>query len=117
MSERLSYSLPNSLDVLVSRATRPSRPSNSIAAKMANATTPGPRARRQRRRLLGMAVALLAAGTLRSVAAQPARPTDARSGPDPELRKILIAAVAQANSFSDRFDAEVWLTDMSRRLA
>jgi len=37
MSERLSYSLPNSLDVLVSRATRPSKPSNSIAAKMANA--------------------------------------------------------------------------------
>lgn len=42
---------------------------------------------------------------------------DARSGPDPELRKILLAAVADSNSFGDRFDAEVWLTDMSRRLA
>jgi soluble lytic murein transglycosylase-like protein len=41
---------------------------------------------------------------------------DARSGPDPELRKILVTAIAEADSFSDRFDAEVWLTDMSRRL-
>ena len=49
--------------------------------------------------------------------AQTSRPTDARSGPDPELRKILIAAIAEADSFSDRFDAEVWLTDMSHRLA
>jgi soluble lytic murein transglycosylase-like protein len=45
------------------------------------------------------------------------RPSDARSGPDPELRKILVAAIADAESFADRFDAEVWLTDMSRRLA
>ena len=44
-------------------------------------------------------------------------PSDARSGPDPELRKILVAAIADADSFGDRFDAEVWLTDMSRRLA
>ncbi len=42
---------------------------------------------------------------------------DARSGPDPELRKILVAAITEADSFGDRFDAEVWLTDMSRRLA
>lgn len=45
------------------------------------------------------------------------RPSDARSGPDPELRKILVAAIADAESFRDRFEAEVWLTDMSRRLA
>ena len=45
------------------------------------------------------------------------KPSDARSGPDPELRKILAAAIADADSFADRFDAEVWLTDMSRRLA
>jgi soluble lytic murein transglycosylase-like protein len=43
-------------------------------------------------------------------------PGDARSAPDPELRKILVAAIADADSFDDRFDAEVWLTDMSRRL-
>jgi soluble lytic murein transglycosylase-like protein len=42
---------------------------------------------------------------------------DARSGPDPELRKILASAIAEADSFGDRFEAEVWLTDMSRRLA
>jgi len=46
-----------------------------------------------------------------------ARQSDARSGPDPELRKILVAAISEAGSFQDRFDAEVWLTDMSHRLA
>jgi soluble lytic murein transglycosylase-like protein len=44
-------------------------------------------------------------------------PGDARSGPDPRLREILLAAVGDASSFEDRFAAEVWLTDMSRRLA
>ncbi|HEX6992608.1 MAG TPA: transglycosylase SLT domain-containing protein [Gammaproteobacteria bacterium] len=42
---------------------------------------------------------------------------DARSGPDPRLREILKRAIADASSFNDRFDAEVWLTDMSNRLA
>jgi soluble lytic murein transglycosylase-like protein len=45
------------------------------------------------------------------------RLSDGRSGPDPELRKILLAAIADSDSFGDRFDAEVWLTDMSRRLS
>ena len=36
--------------------------------------------------------------------------------PDPELRRQLIAAVTAADSFEDRFDAEVWLLDMSQRL-
>ncbi len=85
---------------------------------MTNATPPGPKTHcRQRRRLLGVAVTLLSAGALGRATAQSSRPADARSGPDPELRKILIAAVAEADSFSDRFDAEVWLTDMSHRLA
>jgi soluble lytic murein transglycosylase-like protein len=35
---------------------------------------------------------------------------------DPELRARLVAAVADSRSFYDRFDAEVWLTDMSNRL-
>jgi len=43
--------------------------------------------------------------------------SDARSGPDPELREILVDVIADADSFEDRFDAEVWLTDMSGRLA
>lgn len=36
--------------------------------------------------------------------------------PDPELRHRLIKAIEQADSFSDRFEAEVWLLDMSTRL-
>jgi soluble lytic murein transglycosylase-like protein len=62
--------------------------------------------------------ALLAAMLVAASAAQSAsRPEDARSGPDPELREILLVAIADADSFEDRFDAEVWLTDMSARLA
>jgi soluble lytic murein transglycosylase-like protein len=41
----------------------------------------------------------------------------ADEGPDPELREILRVAASESDSFPDRFDAEVWLTDMSRRLA
>jgi soluble lytic murein transglycosylase-like protein len=37
--------------------------------------------------------------------------------PDPELREVLRQAAGESPSFSDRFHAEVWLTDMSRRLA
>ena len=36
--------------------------------------------------------------------------------PNPELRKLLINAVNDSSSFKDRFDAEVWLLDMSNRL-
>lgn len=35
---------------------------------------------------------------------------------DPELREVLRLAASESTSFGDRFDAEVWLTDMSRRL-
>jgi soluble lytic murein transglycosylase-like protein len=35
---------------------------------------------------------------------------------DPMLRQLLIEAVSDASSFQDRFDAEVWLVDMSGRL-
>jgi soluble lytic murein transglycosylase-like protein len=60
---------------------------------------------------------LLLAALLAGAAAEAQRhPSDARSGPDPELRTILVGAIAGADSFGDRFDAEVWLTDMSRRL-
>ena len=37
--------------------------------------------------------------------------------PDPELREVLREAASASPSFTDRFHAEVWLTDMSRRLA
>jgi soluble lytic murein transglycosylase-like protein len=62
----------------------------------------------------GIAVALLLAAG--SAGAQ-SFPTDARSGPDPRLRDLLVQVIADAHSFEDRFAAEVWLTDMSRRLA
>lgn len=35
---------------------------------------------------------------------------------DPKLRQLLSAAINSAESFEDRFDAEVWLMDMSSRL-
>lgn len=39
-----------------------------------------------------------------------------KTQPDPELRARLIEAINEADSFQDRFDAEVWLLDMSTRL-
>ncbi len=36
---------------------------------------------------------------------------------DPELRALLRQAAAESGGFADRFDAEVWLMDMSQRLA
>ena len=60
-----------------------------------------------RHRLISVLLAaLLAAG-----------PAAAEQLPDPELREILREAASAADSFDDRFDAEVWLTDMSARLA
>jgi len=41
----------------------------------------------------------------------------ADSSPDPELREALRVAASDTESFADRFHAEVWLTDMSQRLA
>lgn len=37
--------------------------------------------------------------------------------PDTELRRRMAAALAEDSARLDRFDAEVWLTDMSNRLA
>jgi soluble lytic murein transglycosylase-like protein len=64
-----------------------------------------------------LAIAATAAWLAAQSAAAAQPHGDARSGPDPALRDILVAAIADADSFEDRFDAEVWLTDMSRRLA
>lgn len=66
------------------------------------------------------------AGTLRRLlpllclALLPALPKPASADAqwdDPVLRARLEAAIAESTSFADRFDAEVWLEDMSRRLA
>lgn len=65
-------------------------------------------------RLLAGAALLLA---LAPAAAQP--PKYGNQSPDdidPALRSALVEAIAEADSFEDRFDAEVWLTDMSQRL-
>lgn len=35
---------------------------------------------------------------------------------DPQLKALLMQTVSKADSFHDRFDAEVWLLDMSTRL-
>ncbi|MGH8494691.1 MAG: lytic transglycosylase domain-containing protein [Gammaproteobacteria bacterium] len=55
-----------------------------------------------------LAAAMLLGGLLTTAAAQEA--------PDPQLRKLLEEAINETDSFEDRFDAEVWLLDMSRRL-
>jgi len=48
--------------------------------------------------------------------AAPARPST-QERPNAEIRRLLIDAINSSDSFVDRFDAEVWLTDMSNRLA
>jgi len=39
-----------------------------------------------------------------------------RDTADPELRRLLADAIESSDSFNDRFDAEVWLFDMSGRM-
>jgi soluble lytic murein transglycosylase-like protein len=70
----------------------------------------------RRHRGIGIAV-VLAFAVAAPIAAQTTIAGDARSGADPRLRQILIDYVDAADSFEDRFAAEVWLSDMSRRLA
>ena len=36
--------------------------------------------------------------------------------PDADMREALVDAINSSDSFEDRFEAEVWLSDMSRRL-
>ena len=51
-----------------------------------------------------------------ALAALPARNATVER-PDAQLRALLVAAIEHTDSFDDRFDAEVWLVDMSTRLA
>lgn len=44
-------------------------------------------------------------------------PAGAQQEPDPVLIELLREAANETDSFPDRFDAQVWLTDMSARLA
>ena len=61
------------------------------------------------RTLLLVAMLMLALGGTSAFAASTERPDDA-------MRQLLRDTIQQANSFKDRFDAEVWLVDMSGRL-
>ncbi|GAA4649108.1 hypothetical protein GCM10023116_13820 [Kistimonas scapharcae] len=54
--------------------------------------------------------------TLSLMATPKALPSGANPSIDYELRDILQATINQSDSFADRFDAEVWLVDMSSRL-
>ncbi|MGQ0503385.1 MAG: lytic transglycosylase domain-containing protein [Panacagrimonas sp.] len=62
-----------------------------------------------KRRLAGVLLAVLL-GASRIAWAGPT------GEPEPELRALLTQAIADADSFGDRFEAEVWLSDMSGRL-
>ncbi len=48
--------------------------------------------------------------------ALPVLSDSARIEVDPDLRRKLINAIEETDSFDDRFEAEVWLLDMSTRL-
>ncbi len=62
--------------------------------------------------LRSLLLLVLLGGSLRAAAA----PAAATAPPDPELRELLVKAVNAADSFEHRYDAEVWLVDMSERL-
>ena len=57
---------------------------------------------------------LAAAVVLPPLAIVAANPANAST--DPQLRQLLQEAIASDSGFEDRFDAQVWLLDMSRRL-
>ena len=71
---------------------------------------------RQAGRLLSYHALLLGAWILCAVILIPSNALAKNAEVDPELRQLLIEAVNEADSFEDRFDAEVWLLDMSTRL-
>jgi soluble lytic murein transglycosylase-like protein len=64
-----------------------------------------------------MISALPTIASLFAIASLAVSPAMAQGEPDAELREALRAAASDTESFTDRFDAEVWLTDMSTRLA
>jgi soluble lytic murein transglycosylase-like protein len=64
-----------------------------------------------------MISALPTIASLFAIACLAVSPAMAQGAPDAELREVLRAAASDTESFTDRFHAEVWLTDMSTRLA
>jgi len=59
-------------------------------------------------------IQLVAVATLPLLAIAAADP--ARASTDPQLRQLLKEAIESDSGFEDRFDAQVWLLDMSRRM-
>lgn len=59
---------------------------------------------------------LLYAAAFTLLGLSPAQAAEMRPQVDPELRELLKKAASESDSFADRFDGEVWLTDMSQRL-
>lgn len=57
--------------------------------------------------LLSVALLFLSTGTVTAATLE---------RPDEELRNLLEKTISESDSFKDRFDAEVWLMDMSNRL-
>ncbi len=58
-----------------------------------------------------MAAAALLFGQILPCAAEVPQPIDE------ELRALLVSAIAEADSFSDRYEAEVWMMDYTSRLS
>lgn len=74
---------------------------------------------KSRKTALALFIAALSVGLFPAGVAQAARTTPViASAPeiDPELRALVKQAALETDSFHDRFDGEVWLADMSRRL-
>ncbi|HKK04850.1 MAG TPA: transglycosylase SLT domain-containing protein [Gammaproteobacteria bacterium] len=57
------------------------------------------------------------AGAQAAASTSPAAASGAAGKSDPALRSLLAQAIRDHRGFEDRFHAEVWLTDMSNRLA
>jgi len=65
--------------------------------------------------VLPLALVILPAGALTSTLVEAS--TVATTTSDPKLRQLLSKAIEASNSFEDKFEAEVWLVDMSARLS
>jgi soluble lytic murein transglycosylase-like protein len=96
----------NAYNPVQNRHDRPARAALSIARDPIALK----RADTMRRR----AALVMISSWLLSAAPVLARPDAA---PDPELVALVKQAALETDSFRDRFDGEVWLADMSRRLA
>jgi soluble lytic murein transglycosylase-like protein len=66
---------------------------------------------------LPLLCSLLITGSMMAASAAEAETLAMRQAPDLELKALLKKTVNEADSFYDRFDAEVWLVDMSKRLS